>query len=97
MNRLADTACAAPTALVTISTFPSANALGYLLNAPPALLSVVLSTLDRPKFCDLTTPQGSVTIGLAGTVEVCSQLRPQTRLEIARQPLALNAMATSLN
>jgi hypothetical protein len=52
--------CRASGASLHLSTFPSANALGYLLNAPPALSPAVPSLLNRLKFvalCYPTTPR----------------------------------------
>src|SRR5260370_957443 len=55
-------ACAAPPALVIIyRTFPSADALGYLLNAPPALFEAVLCILDRLKFWLMQLPARGLT------------------------------------
>jgi hypothetical protein len=56
-----ETLCAAPPALVIFClSFPSADALRYRLNAPPALLVAVPSIEDRPKFLSSKTPAGRI-------------------------------------
>ena len=62
-HSLAGHPCAAPPALVIISTFPSADALAYLLNAPTALSSAIRCILNRPKFLVMQPPPN------AGVVE----------------------------